>query len=193
MATLVPAHGAAATLSGGAVVPGRVRLQGAGLAAPGLMPAVTVAGAAAAWSARRPPRPSSWKSPHSAHRTTGRGPGGPRWPSERRVTALPHRSLGRRGHPVRTAFGTSATSVVVTGSGLAGAVELVATDAADTVRWSIPVDPARTDGTTAAADLPSGQPAGPGPARCRTVATTCGSDSPTGRSPTRGRSWWSHC
>ncbi|MEV0535987.1 DUF4255 domain-containing protein [Kitasatospora sp. NPDC050463] len=164
VAALVPARGAAAALSGGAVVPGRVRLQGERLAAPGLTPAVTVAGQAARLVGPASAEALTVELPRTL-------PTGPR--AEVRVL------LGNRPSsespafridpwaaavtPVRTAFGASATSVVVTGSGLAGAVELVATDAADTVRWSVPVDPARTDDTTAAADLPAGQPAGPEP------------------------------
>ncbi|MCG6495459.1 DUF4255 domain-containing protein [Kitasatospora sp. A2-31] len=164
VAALVPARGAVATLSGGAVVPGRLRLQGESLAAPGLAPAVTVAGAPA-----HPVGPATAESLTVELPRTP--PTGPR--AEVRVV-LGGRPSGESPAfridpwaaavtPVRTAFGASATSVVVTGSGLAGAVELVATDATDAVRWSVPVDPARTDDTTAAADLPAGQPAGPEP------------------------------
>ncbi|GAA4936675.1 Pvc16 family protein [Streptomyces coeruleoprunus] len=155
LAALVPARGPAATLSGGAVVPGRVRVEGAGLAGPGRTPAVTVAGV----PARLIGPPAADVFTMELPRTLPAGP-----EAEVRVTldGGPGSSVlvfrvdpwAAAATPVRTAPG-GPTTVVVTGTGLATAAEIIATDSTGTPRFSAAVDPTGTDDGTATAVLPA--------------------------------------
>jgi hypothetical protein len=151
---LDPAAGPVATFAAG-VTPATLTLRGSGLAAPGRVPAVTVAGVPAPVRAAEPGTvtvelPDALPAGPEAEVVVTLGatsPPGTLFRVEPWAGAVTPQRFDLAGPAV----------VVVTGAGLTGAAELVATDPGGTQpRWTAPVDAARSDATTVSVDLPAG-------------------------------------
>jgi hypothetical protein len=152
---LDPPGGPLATLAGGQVRPGTLTLRGTGLAGPGRTPVVTLAGTPATVTGAAADAVTV-ELPHTVL-------GGPQADVVLALGALSGAGPVFRVEPWATAVFPlrssldGPTTVVVTGSGMAAAVELVATDPGGSVpRWTASVDPARTDATAATCVLPAG-------------------------------------